>query len=283
MSAHAADCEGVELESAAPFHAFDATRHSTRTRRLDWSELLPRVAAQRARDSRPTPKQRSLSTRTIAWRLIAAYVPLLVCAFVLAIATRPGSTSFLGLIALVPLYSTIHTARPMVAGIRGAIWGAGVALALSLGLGEPVSHWAVLITLPGITGLYAAGGAAMTRWIGFSPLVLAVGWVGVELVTGQLGLQLGLAAATQADGYLMTSVGRLLGYTLVAFTVAFVNAATVQAIHTLFRRFTTSSPPLYAPPPQRRLQFSDCCVCNRIQLKDSGPRGPPPAWINQQQ
>lgn len=227
---------GVALESAAPFHAFDATRYSTRARRWGWPALPPLVAAQRARDSRPAPKQHPSSARRIAPRLAAQYVPLLVSASVLVIATRPGSSGVLGLIALIPLFYTIHTAQPLASGIRGAIWGAVVAIALGLGLGEPVSHWAALVTLPLITGLYAAGGAALTQWIGFSPLVLGVGWIIVELIVGAAGLKLGLLAATQADGWLMSGLGKFFGYFLVAFAVACINASAALALRSLVSR-----------------------------------------------
>lgn len=67
-------------------------------------------------------------------------------------------------------------------------------------------------------------GSRMTRQIGFSPLLLGLGWMGVEFALNPLGMQRGLLAAAQGDGLLIHYIGTFTGYILIAFVVAYVNA-----------------------------------------------------------
>ena len=81
------------------------------------------------------------------------------------------------------------------------------------------------------------------RWIGFSPFVLGVSWMGVELAFEPLGLHTGLLIGTQGDGTLIHWLGGALGYVLVAFVVALVSAALVSALARVRVPFAT---PCYA-------------------------------------
>jgi len=85
-----------------------------------------------------------------------------------------------------------------------------------------------LLTL--IPALYTSLGAALTRWIGFSPLVLGVGWMAVELAFEPLGLHEGLLGSTRGDWTLIDWIARAFGYILVAFLVAYVNACLLSAL-----------------------------------------------------
>ena len=89
---------------------------------------------------------------------------------------------------------------------------------------------ASLVLLCAVPALYTFLGARLTRQVGFSPYLLALGWVGVELALRPLGLRYGLLAATQGDGWIIRLVGSLAGYALVAFVVAYVNAVLLSVL-----------------------------------------------------
>jgi hypothetical protein len=124
-------------------------------------------------------------------------------------------------------------------------------------------------------GAYAFVGAALTRWIGFSPFVLGVGWMGVELALAPVGLHNGLLSATQGDTALMDYIGRALGYVLVAFLVAYINAALVAVFARVrlrlprpFRITTSGNGVLFL-----RSQIVGCL--SLVALQPSRPRAPP--------
>ena len=81
-----------------------------------------------------------------------------------------------------------------------------------------------------VPGIYAYLGARLTRWIGFNPFVLGVAWMGVELALGPAGLRTGLLAAAHEDGTFVHWVSEALGYVLVGFLVALVNASLVSVL-----------------------------------------------------
>jgi len=73
----------------------------------------------------------------------------------------------------------------------------------------------------------------MTRRIGYAPLVLAVGWIIVELALQPVTVNRGLLAGTVGDGDLMRLVGGVLGYVFVAFLIVFVNAQLLSLIENI--------------------------------------------------
>ena len=148
-------------------------------------------------------------------------------------ALADGSTgcAWLGWFSLVPLFLVIRAWRPGAAMLAGALWGiclyvflvAQPSAAISPGLGH-------LLLLPVILAIYTYAGAWLTRRIGFNPFVLGVAWMGVELALGPAGLRTGLLATAQNDGGFIHWVGSALGYVLVAFLVALVNASLVSVL-----------------------------------------------------
>ncbi|MEK6798758.1 MAG: hypothetical protein AABZ12_07325, partial [Planctomycetota bacterium] len=135
----------------------------------------------------------------------------------------------------------------------------------------PLTALAV-VTLP---GAYAFLGAALTRWIGFSPFVLGVTWAAVEIALGPLGLSLGLAAANVPGSGVLAWIGHVLGYALVAVVVGYVNAMLVAVLGHVriavprFSRVTASSNRGEPLPPRTLMSRS------RFALQPSRPRAPP--------
>lgn len=156
----------------------------------------------------------------------ALILSLAVGAFLMALSLGTSGYSWLGWLTLLPLFIAIRALRPWHAMLCGALWGfclyfSGVAVFetnISVGLGS-------LALLTVIPAAYTCGASWVTRRIGFSPFVLGVSWMGVELALRPLGLHHGLLAATQGESTLVSWLGGALGYVLVAFVVALGNAA----------------------------------------------------------
>ena len=66
--------------------------------------------------------------------------------------------------------------------------------------------------------------------------MLALGWVGVEFALCPLGLRQGLLAGTQGDAVMFRTVGSAAGYVVVAFVVAYINAALLSVLSGVARR-----------------------------------------------
>ena len=130
---------------------------------------------------------------------------------------------------------------PVRATLAGALWGlcfyAFAATAVAV-ITPATLSWLLLATIP---AAYAGLGAALTRRIGFNPVVLGVGWILVEIALKPLGLRYGLLAGAQGEGPLLHWVGRLLGYVFVAFVVACASASLLAALSSA-RRLTIPRP-----------------------------------------
>lgn len=183
----------------------------------------------------------------------------------------------LGWVTLVPLFLAIQSLAPGRAILAGSLWGASLsAFATLLGdaafSGTPQT-FALLMAIPGI---YAGLGSILTRHIGFSPLLLALGWVGVEFALQPLGLHNGLLAGIQGNGLFVRTLGNLAGYVLLAFLVAYVNASVLEMLTTvcrprgggrsLLRRTSGGGSRLLPDGVPARLSFALC---------QAHPRAPP--------
>jgi len=132
---------------------------------------------------------------------------------------------------LIPLLLAIRALAPWRAFVAGSFWGlclyafgctAEVA-PFSLGVGA-------LLRLALVPGIYAWFGSTITRRKGFSPLMLGLGWVGVELALQPLGLHNGLLAGTQEFNIVIRTLGLLAGSVVVAFAVVYVNASILSML-----------------------------------------------------
>ena len=115
---------------------------------------------------------------------------LLAGAFAMAVGMGPGDHSWLGWGSLLPLFITIRWLSPWRALLCGALWGGALCgfsvYAVPAGIEPAILSLLLLMVVP---GLYACFGAWFTRWYRFDPLVLGVGWIGVELALLPLGLK----------------------------------------------------------------------------------------------
>ena len=163
---------------------------------------------------------------------LALGLALVVSAYGMARAIESPEHWWLGWVALLPLFASIRVLSPVRALLAGGLWGLSLFVsAVAVTNASVAPSAASLVLLCAVPSLYTFLGAKLTRQVGFSPYLLALGWVGVELALRPLGLHHGLLAATQGDdGWIIRLVGSLAGYALVAFVVAYVNAVLLSVL-----------------------------------------------------
>ena len=222
------------------------------------------------------PVQRQLlPDRTTVNHAIVLGASLAISAVLMAIAIETPEHFWLGWITLLPLMHAARVLSPAAAFGAGSFWGASL-LASTAALGSDVdfsaSSAAILVLGP---SLYSWFGASLTRRVGFSPYLMALGWVGVELCLRPVGLEHGLLAGTQGDGMLIRVAGSFAGYFLVAFFVAYINASLLSVIHKVTGSCaSTRLAPSASGRMVRLLTLSEPFVASRV-LCISQPRAPP--------
>jgi len=197
-------------------------------------------------------------------------------AFLMAVAIAVPRFFWLGWVTLIPLLFAVRALTPIGAASFGAVWGSALfgfgAFVVPTPIASTFGSWALLT---GIPALYALAGSRVTRRVGFSPLLLALGWVGVELSLHPLGLRHGLMAATQADGLLFRLVGSYAGYVLIAFLVVYLNAWLLTALAAV--PLPTAGHRLVRTTRDRAVRLSLAEIPNYwfLLLSPSKPRAPP--------
>lgn len=150
-------------------------------------------------------------------------------AYAMAVALQ-SPHAWLGCAAVAPLLLAIRVCRPLSAFAAGAFWGL-CAFALTLGSNSGFAHTPfalALLTL--VPACYTGLGSVITGRAGFVPLILGVGWVGVEFALQPLRMRYGLLAGLQGDGVLVHLVSSLTGYVIIAFLIAYFTASIVSVI-----------------------------------------------------
>ncbi len=214
-----------------------------------------------------------------AWRGVkgsALGVLLVPSALLTAVAVGSVDYSWFAWFSLLPLFLAIRVLSPAVAALAGAFWGGCfylflVAVAVpSLSL-TPHSFALLAIVLM----LYAYFGGLLTRWVGFSPMLLALGWIVVELTLKPLGLRQGLLAGTQSANGFLHWISCLLGYAFVALLVAGANAWLVLLLSSARLRPVLSSLPAGLPNAERCPLSQTSLHPQFLPLCEVYPRPPP--------
>jgi len=225
--------------------------------------------------SRPRSHTQARSGRTPSGAMLMALVGALSgSAFLTAHAAQAGVPFWVGWLALAPFFAAIRALRPILAMLCGALWGASL-FVFTGGGSEPDNPIVVGLLLTVVPAAYAYLAAYATRWIGFSPFVLGVGWMGVELALAPVGLHNGLLSATQGDTALMDYIGRALGYVLVAFLVAYVNALLVEVLGRVPLRLARSLWAAARDDAEILLRSQIVGCLSLVALQPSRPRAPP--------
>ena len=184
---------------------------------------------------------------------------------------------WVGWISLAPLLLSIRCLAPLWSALCGAAWGASLILFSALGDGGvfplTLTSIALLVSVP---ALYTFCGALLTRSrIGFSPLVLGAGWVGVEYALSPLALRYGLLAGGGAGVGVLQAYTNVLGFGFVAFLVAFANGLLLAVLAKVPAKVPG---PLFAPGSTdlgaRILPEVVLCISHRGAAA-ARPRAPP--------
>ncbi len=208
---------------------------------------------------------------------VALYaLTLAASAVLMAFAIESPRLWWLGWITLLPLLQAARSLRPVQGLVAGCLWGAMLfvsAVSLTQTGIQPTVYSLGLLSL--IPGLYVYFGAKLTRQIGFSPYLLALGWIGVEFCLRPVGFEHGLLAGTQGDGVLIRVVGSFAGYAIVAFLVAYINASLLSVLHEV--RCCLALPRLIASSADApaRLITTDTPYVSSYMFRISLPRAPP--------
>jgi len=170
---------------------------------------------------------RRLSYRTMVPRVAPALgliLSLVLGVSIMAVALGSGEYPWLTWVSLLALLLAIGIASPRKAMLCGALWGVCLHLFSVGGVGTRVwpamGSLALLITVP---ALCAYLGARLTSRIGFAPLVLGTGWVGIALILQPLVLHNNLVGGPHIQSLAPLMAG-LFGYLLVALLVTCAHA-----------------------------------------------------------
>lgn len=139
--------------------------------------------------------------------------------------SEAGGGTWLGLVSLLPLFAVIRYSLPARAAVYGAFWGACVWLFV-----KPSPDAGLFASFGGLvwTGATSGGFAFLASYLHhrlrLGAFHLALAWVLFEIALMPLDMGLGLLAATQQGSGFLDVAGRLFGYLLVAFVIAYFNA-----------------------------------------------------------
>lgn len=211
------------------------------------------------------------------WTTVPALLlSLILSACLMALAVRSGSYSWAAWVSLVPLFAAIRLLGPRRAMLCGALWGLSLYAFLVLGTEARIAGTIRSLTLlSAVPAIYAYLGTLLTRRIGFAPLFLGLGWIGVELALRPLGLHNGLLGGSQGDGTLMHLVGGVLGYCLVASLVAYVNASLLSVLSGVCSRVSEPASVLGSADPVGCVWHFVSTKCPSFGTHSSRPRAPP--------
>lgn len=224
----------------------------------------------RGRSKAGTNRFRGLKTAALGAGLIAS-----ACAVAVALALPQAW--WLTWLALLPLFHSIRVQRPLPAMLSGGLWGLCLFVFSVMAVETAVPHTArslgLLVAVPAV---YAYVAALLTRHIGFVPLAIAYGWLGVEFGLTPLGLRHGLLASAQGDGVLVGSIGHMLGYVFVALLIAGLNASVLGVLSKA--RLTTCGQRSAQGLPEAGLRAPPSHGFQHVRwlvLKELHPRAPP--------
>jgi len=199
-----------------------------------------------------------------------------VSAFLTALSISVPGHVWLGWVTLIPLLFAVRALSPVGAALFASAWGSALfafgAFVFPTPIEASFSSWALLTGMPGLYGLLAA---RVTRRVGFSPLLLALGWVGVELALHPLGLRHGLLAGTQGEDLVLRLIGSYAGYALVAFVVVYVNAWLLTVLDRVELVASGRSLRRATGEPIRRIFLIEIPNYWLLILRPSKPRAPP--------
>lgn len=203
---------------------------------------------------------------------------LIPSAAVLSLSGAGGLAGWLGLIGLLPLFTAIRFFSPTHAALAGGFWGACVWLFI-----QPALDVGAMATIPALVWIVLASGgfAGLASYLHhrlrLGPLHPALAYLLFEVSLMPLGLGLGLLAATQQGTSFLGVFGRLFGYLLVAFLIAYCNIL-VLAVALLLKAVSFFRCEVPTDKKFRPVTIIRCCCSTIVCCLSVLPR-PPPAQV----
>ena len=177
------------------------------------------------------------------------------------------------MMALVPLFVAIKICRPWEAVACGLLWGAVVA-ASSTFFGHPGAFEDFILLTVGPAGFVFLG-SYLTRRVGFSPFVLAVAWMVWVLILSWASDHPRTWYAPSLEHGVLHWASHVLGYVLVAFVAAYINALTIVALCSVCKRPGASTFRSGARLRSSILEYLSVTISKVAHLTSCIPRGPP--------
>lgn len=173
---------------------------------------------------------------TVAARIVALSVSLVVSALLTTAALRLPDQQWLTWISFLPLFVVVRSLRPSAAALAGGLWGGCLYLFCTIDptpainsvarVGNPSALLLALLVL--IPSIYLGLAARPARAIGYKLLTLALGWTLIEVILhlfNPSGASGDLLTGSQGDGVHLHWLVRLLGYVCTAFVVVCANTS----------------------------------------------------------
>lgn len=194
----------------------------------------------------------------------------------MAQAVRLGSYPWLAWMGIWPLLVATRRFTPIKALLSGVLWGSGLYYFVTADMNPAFSHcWtngALVITVPGV---YALLGALVTSRYGFSPMGLALGWIGVEAALQPLGLSFGLLSPLRGYNSFLHMVVDFFGYGIIAFFIAYSSISLLSIIWNLCVAILWQQTKISAFRPLAYLSFHKVVYFRFLTVHDGFPRAPP--------
>lgn len=207
------------------------------------------------------------------------------CGAALGALSRTGQAPFwVGWLALLPIFLAIRFSSPLAAIGLAAAWGAALCTAQAMidahflpDLRASATSIGLLATLVTLPAAYAGLSATVTRFIGFRPIVIALGWVVVEIAFSRLGFRQPLAHGDHTNvSPFFLAIERALGYAVVAALGAYIAAwvlNTIVWIEERSRRAGQTRPA--SANALRKVTWVPRAFAASRQQASSQPRAPP--------
>lgn len=209
-------------------------------------------------------------------KVMALASTLIGTALLMALALTSPAYSSLAWISLLPLFWAIRFQGPTTAAFSGALWGISLYFFSTVGAAPAVTPtFFSLVLLATVPALYAGLGSLLTRAIGFNPLMLACGWILVEVALKPLRLHQGLLAGSLGNSAHFHWLARLLGYVFVALIVACANASLVSILSGTRLSFPACRSFAGSPDVIGWLPSQVVLAIQFWTLRQANPRAPP--------
>jgi apolipoprotein N-acyltransferase len=217
--------------------------------------------------------------RSFDTHLLLLFLLVLIGSFLTTVSIAADEYAWAVWIGLFPLLIAIRLFPPLWAMLSGGAWGLGIFVFSHFVPGAD-SHipftFSSAALLSAIPAIYACTGGFISGLIGFRPLILALGWIGVEIGLKPFGIHDGLFVMTNGTQALILIIGGILGYSFIGFLIVFAGAFLLDlacAIHFHPIRCKSQSPVhdvLLTSPPENILTGLASII-----LQPAKPRAPP--------